>query len=30
MKVPNKSNHIRKEADNPDDQSQQKNLKLTP
>ena len=30
MKVPNKSNYIRKEADNPDDQSQQKNLKLTP
>ena len=30
MKVPNKSNYIRKESDNPDDQSQQKNLKLTP
>ena len=30
MKVSNKSNYIKKEFDNPDDQSQQKNLKLTP
>lgn len=30
MKVPNNSNYIRKESDNPDDQTQQKNLKLTP
>ena len=30
MKVSNKSNYIRKESNNPDDQSQQKNLKLTP